>query len=238
MADSPGRQPGEHILPQIQPRRGDGNRTPTADEQDHEHVHIADRTQPRSGYGKQPRASERGNASSRQFSPGEATAIKHQPPMNRTMSTFTSLTYHIVFGTKYRRLHITRNVQNDLYSYIGGIVRDERGHLLEIGGVEDHVHILADLSPAVAVSVMLRQIKAGSSKWLNERDDVNGRFEWQTGYGAFTVSQSQVPVVRRYIQGQEEHHRTRSFKEEYIEFLKRHGINFEERYLFDDEHHG
>lgn len=154
------------------------------------------------------------------------------------MSTFTSLTYHVVFGTKHRRPIIARNVRDELYSYIGGIIRDERCHLLEIGGMQDHIHILAGFSPVAAVSDMLRQIKAGSSKWLNERDDVSNRFEWQTGYGAFTVSQSQVPVVRRYIQRQEEHHRVRSFKDEYMELLKRHGIQFEESYLFDNEHHG
>lgn len=153
------------------------------------------------------------------------------------MSTFTSLTYHVVFGTKYRRPRITENVRDELYAYIGGIIRDERGYLLQIGGMPDHIHILAGFSPAVAVSDMLRQIKAGSSKWLNERQDMIDRFEWQTGYGAFTVSQSQVEAVRRYIQRQEEHHRARSFKDEYMALLKRHGIAFEERFLFDDEHH-
>ncbi len=154
------------------------------------------------------------------------------------MSTFTSLTYHAVFGTKHRRSQITVKIRDELYSYIGGIIRSEKGYLLEIGGIADHIHILAGFSPAVAVAEMLRHIKAGSSKWLNERNDLTERFKWQTGYGAFTVSQSQVPVVRRYIQGQEEHHRVRSFEDEYRELLERHGIEFEERYLFDDENHG
>jgi putative transposase len=154
------------------------------------------------------------------------------------MSTFTSLTYHVVFGTKLRRPLIRPEIRDHLYAYIGGIIRDEKGHLIEVGGMPDHIHILASFSPTVAVSVMLRQIKTGSSKWLNERPDVIDRFEWQRGYGAFTVSQSGIGRVRRYIQGQEEHHQKRSFSDEFVRLLQRHQIPFEERYLFDGEHHG
>lgn len=83
---------------------------------------------------------------------------------------------------------------------------------------------------------MLKLIKANSSKWVNERDDRNGRFEWQIGYGAFSVSESQVPSVRVYIQNQEEHHRVRTFREEFVEILKKHNVKYDERYLFEEEH--
>ncbi len=102
----------------------------------------------------------------------------------------------------------------------------------------DHVHMLARLSPALAVADVIRDLKANSSKWMDEQPETTQTFEWQKGYGAFTVSYSQIPSVEQYIQNQAEHHRTRSFQEEYIEFLKRHGIEFRMEYLFEDEHHG
>ncbi len=154
------------------------------------------------------------------------------------MGSFTQLTYHVVFATKYRRSTITDTIQERLYEYIGGTIRAKKGNLIEIGGVKDHVHILARLSPVIAVSDVVRDIKANSSKWMNEQPETTKTFEWQKGYGAFTVSYSQIAVVEQYIRNQEEHHRTRSFQEEYIEFLKRHGIEFRLEYLFEDEHHG
>jgi putative transposase len=155
-----------------------------------------------------------------------------------TMSTFTRLTYHVVFGTKFRRNRIVEPFGDELYSYIGGIIRGEQGALLEIGGMPDHVHIFAAFSPAISVSDMLRRIKAKSSKWANDHQKLIDHFEWQKGYGAFTVSQSQIETVRDYIRNQEEHHRQKTFKDEFVNLLERHGIQFEERYLFEDEHVG
>jgi REP element-mobilizing transposase RayT len=155
------------------------------------------------------------------------------------MGTFTKLTYHVVFGTKYRRKSIDSEVAEQLYlQYIGGIIRAQNGHLIEIGGVEDHVHILANLSAANSVSDSIRDIKANSSKWVGELNKKRDRFEWQKGYAAFTVSYSHIELASRYIRNQAEHHRTRSFEEEYIEFLQRHNIQFERTWLFEDEHHG
>ena len=156
----------------------------------------------------------------------------------RPMGSFTQLTYHVVFATKYRHPTITDTIQERLYEYIGGTLRAKRSHLIKIGGVKDHVHLLARLSPAIAVADVVRDIKANSSKWMNEQPETTKTFEWQKGYGAFTVSYSQIAVVEQYIRNQEEHHRTRSFQEEYIEFLERHGIDFRLEYLFEDEHHG
>ena len=137
-------------------------------------------------------------------------------------STFTNLLYHIVYSTKHRRETIATEWQADLYAYIGGIIKERDGISLEIGGMPDHIHILAKLSPKLAIMDVLRDIKAVSSKWVNDRQLTRGRFEWQTGYGAFSVSQSQFDVVRTYIHNQEQHHRKTPFKSEFITLLERH----------------
>lgn len=154
------------------------------------------------------------------------------------MGSFTQLTYHIIFATKYRRPSISDNIQERLYKYIGGTLRAKKGHLIEIGGRPDHVHILASLSPSLAVADVVRDVKANSSKWMNEQSDILQTMQWQKGYGTYTVSYSQIENVQQYIRKQEEHHRTRTFQEEYITFLKRHGIEFRLKYLFEDENHG
>ncbi len=154
------------------------------------------------------------------------------------MSTFTKLTYHVVFSTKYRQPLIQTPMQKRLYEYIGGIIRAQNGHLIEIGGIEDHIHLLANLSATKAISDSIREIKANTAKWNNELSDQKNRFEWQKGYGAFSVSYSQIESVRHYIQNQREHHQTKTFEEEYIKFLELHGITFERRHLFEGEHYG
>ncbi|HEX3553383.1 MAG TPA: IS200/IS605 family transposase [Thermoanaerobaculia bacterium] len=146
-------------------------------------------------------------------------------------STFTNLLYHIVFSTKNRIPAIQEGLREPLYEYIGGIIRGERGVLLQIGGVPDHVHVLAKTKADTSISEIVGRIKAGSSKWLNGKKLAANRFEWQTGYGAFSVSESQVSKVRKYIQTQEAHHAKVSFKEELITLLKKHGIEYDERYL-------
>ena len=148
-------------------------------------------------------------------------------------NTYTNLLFHIVFSTKNRAAIIGHAVREPLYQYIGGVIRGEAGTLLEIGGVADHVHLLARFKAAVAVATMVRQIKTSSSKWLNQRLGAGFKFAWQAGYGAFTVSESQVSQVRRYIQNQAEHHRKRTFQEELREMLSKHNIEFDERYLWD-----
>ena len=154
------------------------------------------------------------------------------------MSSFTQLGYHVVFATKFRKTWIKPDKQSRIYQYVGGIVRDFGGSLLEIGGIEDHVHLLVNIPPTLTVSDAVRTIKASSSKWIHEHHVLDSRFTWQKGYAAFTVSYSHRPAVAHYIQTQEQHHKTLSFREEYMELLRRHNISFEERYLFEDEHHG
>jgi REP element-mobilizing transposase RayT len=147
--------------------------------------------------------------------------------------TYTNLLYHLVFSTKNRIPLISKNLQADLYAYIGGIVRGEGGKLLEIGGMPDHVHLLVKLKPSVSLSIMLNRIKAKSSKWINQEKLKLRKFGWQEGYAAFSVSESQVTKVRPYIQNQITHHRRQSFQEEFRALLVKHGIEFEERYLWD-----
>lgn len=151
------------------------------------------------------------------------------------MSTFTNLLYHVVYSTKYRRPSLTATWRDDLYGYIGGIVREQKGTLLRAGGVEDHIHLLVKLSPTLAISDVLRTVKANSSRWINERSDVRQRFEWQSGYAAFSVSESMVAKVIRYIDNQEAHHRKKTFEEEFLEILQRHGVNYDPRYVFERE---
>ena len=148
-------------------------------------------------------------------------------------STFTCLDYHIVFSTKYREPTIRDELREDLYQYLGGIVRSENGCLREVGGMPDHVHLLVALPPTIAVSDMFRILKANSSKWLNERDDQPTKFQWQIGYAAFSVSVSQREVVSRYIRNQQEHHRKRDFQEELLELLERNQIAYDPKYVFD-----
>jgi REP element-mobilizing transposase RayT len=148
-------------------------------------------------------------------------------------STHTNLLYHVVFSTKCRIPLITKNIQDELYRYIGGIIRAEGGVSLEIGGTKDHLHLLAKFKPATSVSEMLGRIKANSSKWANENKMKLRKFGWQEGYGAFSVSESQVPAVTNYIRDQEEHHRKQTFQEEYVVLLKKHGIEYDEKYLWD-----
>ena len=151
-------------------------------------------------------------------------------------STLSNLTYHIVFSTKYREPLITPQLRETIYPYIGGVVRNKGGALIRIGGVADHLHLVMRLRPDIALSDMVRLVKANSSKWVNERGNEGSRhFAWQSGYGAFTVSPSQLPVLAEYVERQEEHHRERPFQDEYVAILEKHGVEYDERYLFDEE---
>ena len=144
---------------------------------------------------------------------------------------YTNLLYHLVFSTKNRRPLISERMRKRLFDYMEGIVRGENAEPLQINGVADHIHMLVRLRPTVAVADAIRVYKATSSKWANKEFRGGPRFEWQEGYAAFTVSQSQAPRLLLYIQNQEEHHRKRDFRSELMQLLKRHGIEFEDRYL-------
>lgn len=145
--------------------------------------------------------------------------------------SYTNLLYHIVFSTKDRKPLITNDVRTRLYEYIGGTIRGLGCVMIAIGGIEDHVHVLAKLRPDKSVSDVLRDLKANSSGWMHDVFPELRDFSWQRGYGAFTVSASQVERVRQYIANQEEHHRKQDFRDEFIGLLIKNGIEFDERYL-------
>jgi REP element-mobilizing transposase RayT len=138
---------------------------------------------------------------------------------------------HLIWSTKDRAPLIPDPITLDLYSYIGGIARNEKCVSLATGGMPDHIHLLVCLSRETAIAELVRTMKAASSKWMH--DHGHHDFQWQAGYGAFSVSRSNLDEVRAYIARQKEHHREMSFREEYLAFLKRHGIEFDERYLLD-----
>ncbi|GMV97314.1 MAG: IS200/IS605 family transposase [Phycisphaerae bacterium] len=146
--------------------------------------------------------------------------------------SLTCLNYHLIFSTKNRAAMILPDVQPRLYGYIGGIIKGLHGRLLAAGGTQDHVHLLASLAPKHSLSDVLRDVKGGTSKWIHEEFAGMSIFGWQDGYGAFSVSQSNVPQVREYIQNQEAHHRQMSFQEEFIQFLDRHGVEYDPRYIW------
>jgi len=139
--------------------------------------------------------------------------------------SFTDLHYHIVFSTKRREASIKSEIRQSVCQYIGGITRKLKGRLLACGGMANHLHVLASLRPDMTVSSFVRSIKANSSKWINEKRMTETRFQWQSGYGAFTVSHSNLAVVTRYIDNQPEHHRHRTFAEELESLLIRHNCN-------------
>jgi len=147
--------------------------------------------------------------------------------------SYTCLHYHLVFSTKHREPLINSNWQPRMFEYFGGVLRQQEGKLLAAGGMPDHVHLLAAINKQQSIAATLRDLKASSSRWIHETIPGQLGFSWQTGYGAFAVSFSNLDVVRSYIERQEEHHRTMTYQDELRELLRRHQIEFDERYLFD-----
>ena len=150
------------------------------------------------------------------------------------MGTHQYLLYHIVFSTKERRpLLRDDNLREETWSYMAGICKNLGGHAVKIGGYYDHVHVLVRIPAKISVSDFVRMLKSNSSKHLNESRSAVLKFHWQDGYGAFTVSRSKQDEVVRYIECQMEHHAKRDFKAEFMSMLKRHEIEFDERYLWE-----
>jgi putative transposase len=145
--------------------------------------------------------------------------------------SYTNLIYHIIFSTRDRQPLITDACQARLYEYTGGTIRGLGGISLALNGTEDHVHLSAKLRPHKAVSDVLHDLKANASGWMHDLFPEMKDFSWQCEYGAFTVSQSNVGKVQDYIAQQKEHHQKKSFRDEFIEFLKANGIEYDERYL-------
>ena len=147
------------------------------------------------------------------------------------MSTYTQILYHIVFATKNRHRVLVQARREDLFRYVWGIIKNHQCHLYRIGGVEDHIHILSSLHPTVALADLIKAIKVASSIWIKEERVFPDFESWQEGYAAFTHSLGEKDRLIEYIKGQEEHHRTVSFLDEYRETLRAAGMELDERYL-------
>jgi REP element-mobilizing transposase RayT len=145
--------------------------------------------------------------------------------------TYCSLLFHCVFSTKERRKIIPEELQERLWAYMGGIAREHDMKAIAVGGMEDHVHILLSLPSSKTVANAMREIKAGSSRWVHETCNIQV-FEWQEGYGAFSIGQTQIDSTIAYIARQKEHHQKRDFQAEFVAFLKKHRIEYDARYVW------
>lgn len=148
------------------------------------------------------------------------------------MSTYTATAYHLVFSTKDRQPVLNADRREDLYRYISGIVKNRQGHLYRINDVEDHLHILTSLHPAVSLSDLVKDIKTGSSRWIKEHGVFQNFSYWQDGYAAFTCSRRDLDGLIEYVKAQPEHHRKTTFADEYRQLLAEARIEFDERYMF------
>jgi len=148
-------------------------------------------------------------------------------------NTYTQIYIHVVFAVQERACLIKPEWREELFKYIAGILKNQGIKLIAIGGVEDHIHILFGLNPKIALSDLVRDIKANSSKFINEKGLVHGKFYWQEGYGAFSYSCSQIDEVAKYVLNQEEHHANKSFKAEFTSLLDRFDVDYDEQYLFN-----
>ena len=147
------------------------------------------------------------------------------------MSTYTQIIYQIVFGTRNRERTLNEKNRQGLFKYITGIVQNKKCHLYQIGGVEDHIHVLMHLHPQIALSDLVKDIKLASTQFIKTNNLFPNFNGWQEGYGAFTYSLKDKERLIAYIRDQEIHHRNKSFREEYLEFLNEHGISFDEKFV-------
>jgi putative transposase len=147
-------------------------------------------------------------------------------------NSYTALFIHLIFSTRNRESVLTSELRQRLWAYMGGIARENKIKALSIGGMTDHAHMLISIPAVIGVAKAVQLVKCGSSKWLHENVRSLRNFAWQQGYGAFSISASHLDEVAAYIARQEEHHRIRSFQEEYLSHLKEYGIEFDKRYVW------
>ena len=147
-------------------------------------------------------------------------------------NTYTALHYHVIFSTKNREPWLVRDIEQRVWGFIGGFACAHKMTALQVGGVEDQVHALVTAPPTIAPFQIAQFLKGGSSKWIHEEFTAPRNFGWQDGYGAFTVSKSKIPDTITYIQNQREHHRKKTFQEEFLALLKKHRVEYDERYLW------
>ncbi len=148
-------------------------------------------------------------------------------------NTYTQLNVHGVFSVLNRENFLLDKFRPELFKYISGILKNSKQFPLAVNGYRDHVHIFFELHPTTSVSEIMQSVKANSSKWINENKFLSGKFRWQSGYGAFTYSRSQRDNVISYIVNQEQHHAKQSFKDEYLDLLRKFEIDYNDAYLFD-----
>lgn len=147
-------------------------------------------------------------------------------------NTYTQIYIHAIFAVQSRQCLINSEHNDELQKYICGVVSAQKSKVIAINNMPDHLHILLGLQPDLALSDLIRDIKANSSGFINKRRWVTGRFNWQEGFGAFSYSRSQIGQVIRYIENQQKHHATRTFREEYVQLLEKFGVEFDDRYIF------
>jgi len=148
-------------------------------------------------------------------------------------NTYTQIYLQVVFSVKGRQNLIHKVWREELHKYICGIVTEKEQKVYAIGGVDDHIHILLSIKPTIALSDLVRDIKANSSKWINEKGLVKTRFQWQEGFGAFSYSHSQLDTIIAYINNQEQHHMKKTFRDEYVELLQKFNVGYDDKYLFE-----
>ncbi|MCL2348745.1 MAG: IS200/IS605 family transposase [Planctomycetaceae bacterium] len=146
--------------------------------------------------------------------------------------SFAKFLAHVVYSTKNREPVLTQSIRQDLYDYTAGILNTVDCMTLAIGGTSDHVHVLVQMSRTISLAKMVEEMKRGSSRWIKTRGTNFQEFSWQGGYGAFSVSESQLPTVKQYIANQEEHHRKKTFQDEFRTLLNKHNITFDEKYIW------
>ncbi|MFZ0598380.1 MAG: IS200/IS605 family transposase [Flavobacterium sp.] len=149
-------------------------------------------------------------------------------------NTYTQIHIHFVFAVKFRQAIINKNWKPNLYKYIAGIIKNNNHKLLAINGVSDHIHILIGIRTVQSISDLMKIIKQDSSKWINSNKFSQFHFEWQEGYGAFSYSKSQLSTVVNYIENQELHHQKKTFREEYIDFLEKFEVDYDEKFIFKE----
>jgi len=147
--------------------------------------------------------------------------------------SLSSILIHLIFSTKNRKPFITNVIEPELHPYMASIFGSLKSPSLTIGGTDDHVHILFSLGRVIRIADLVEEVKTDSSKWIKTKGTEFSNFHWQKGYGAFSIGQSQVPALKRYIGGQKVHHQRVTFQDEYRKFLKSYGINYDERYVWD-----
>ena len=147
-------------------------------------------------------------------------------------NTYTQIHIQAIFAVQNRQCLIDKKWEVELYKYITGIIQRYDHKLLQINGMSDHIHVLFGMRPKQALSDLMKNVKESSSKWINNSGFMHSHFSWQEGFGGFSYTKSQVPIIIRYIQKQEEHHKKQSFIEEYLSFLKEFEVDFDERYIF------